>query len=581
VTVWADRFEIFMEYPFLVAGTPGAFVTHVTNIADFSPRVHGPVTFVLQQGAQRIEQPESAPKRPGIYIPELVFPTAGTWSATLQIPRDGKNYELKLPSVRVYADQAQADQAPDQLEPEGFSFLKEQQWIIPFLVEPVKAQTVKGTPCWIVPDTALVYEGDASFVYVQVRGETYAQRPVHVKNRSQGMATIDQGLSDQDYVVTRGTGSVVWAASQTALDVHAQDHAITVPATRAQIQQLGIKVAAARAGGIDDWLSVPGEIEINEDRMAHIAPRVGGVVSEVHAHLGDVVQAGQILAVIESRDLADAKATYLSAQQILELAQTSFQREKTLYTQKVSSEQEYLSAKQALAEAQIQWRSARHKMLTFGLSPADLEALPSQAEEMLTMYNLTAPFSGTLIQKHLALGEVVDNHSEVLVIADLSSVWVDLLVNQKDIISVSKGQKALVSLGTDHPVQAGIISYVDPMINEASRTAIARLILTNTDGQYRPGLFVKGRIRVKQMDHAVLVPEESVQIVDDQPHVFVESPEGFVMQAVTLGTSDRGQVEILSGLHAGDPIVTKNAFHLKAEHEKQAGGGHSGHGHSH
>ena len=395
------------------------------------------------------------------------------------------------------------------------------------------------------------------------------------------MATIDQGLSDQDYVVTRGTGSVVWAARQNTLGAHAQGHAMVVSATDAQIQQLGITVAAAQAGGINAWLSVPGEIMINEDRMAHIAPRVGGVITEVHARLGDVVRAGQVLAVIESRDLADAKAKYLSAQQILELAQSSFQREQTLYTQKVSSEQEYLSAKQALAEAQIQWRSARHKMLALGLSPSDLETLPSQAEEMFTRYKVTAPFAGTLIRKHLALGEVVDIHSEVLVIADLSSVWVDLLVNQKDISSVSKGQQALVSLGTDRPVQAGIISYVDPVINATSRTAIARLILDNTGGQYRPGLFVNGRIQVKQTDRAVLVPAESVQIIHDQPHVFVKSREGFVMQAVTLGTSDRGQVEILSGLHAGDPIVTKNAFHLKAEHEKQAAGGHSGHGHSH
>jgi len=581
VTVWADRFEIFMEYPFLVAGTPGAFVTHVTDITDFSPRVTGPVTFVLQQGTKRIERPESAPKRPGIYIPELVFPRAGIWAATLQIPEDGKNHEIKLPSVRVYPDQVQADKAPEPDEPEGFSFLKEQQWVIPFFVEPVKAQIVQGTPCWIVPDTALVYEGDAPFVYVQVGGETYAQRQVRVKSRSQGMAMIDQGLSDQDYVVTKGTGSVVQAANVSDLASSAHDHANAVTPTDAQIQQLGIMVEAAQAGGINDWLAAPGEIEINHDRMAHIAPRVGGVVSEVHAHLGDVVQAGQVLAVIESRDLADAKARYLSAQQILELAQTSFQREKTLYEQKVSSEQEYLSAKQALAEAQIQWRSARHKMLTFGLSPSDLEALPSQAEEMFTMYNLTAPFAGTLIQKHLVLGEVVDNHSEVLVIADLSTVWVDLMVNQKVVQSVATGQKALVSLGADQPDQVGIISYVDPVMNETSRTGIARLILDNTSGQYRPGLFVKGRIQIKQTDRAVLVPADSIQIIDDQPCVFVESHGGFALQPVTLGTSNRTHTEILSGIHAGDHIVTKNAFHLKAEYEKQGAGSHAGHGHAH
>ena len=579
VTVWSDRFEIFMEYPFLVAGEPAEFVTHITDIHDFSPRRSGPVTFVLQQGAAPREQQEAAPKRPGIYVPELLFPKAGTWSLTLRIPLDGKDHVIKLPPVRVYRSHAQADKAPDPDEPEGFSFLKEQQWIIPFRVEPVKTRTLAGKAYMTVPDTALVHTAGQFSVCVQLGGETYAERRVQVHSRSRDVALIEAGLTAQDYVVTRGTGSVVQAATAGELGSQAHDHANAVHPTDAQIQQLGIKVEAARAGGIDDWLEVPGEIAVNGDRVAHIAPRVGGVVSEVRAHLGDVVRAGQVLAVIESRDLASAKTEYLSAQQRLELARTSFEQEKTLYEQKVSSEREYLSAKQAFAEAEIQWRAARHKMLTLGLSPSDLEALPSQPEETFIRYRLTAPFAGTLIQKHLVLGEVVDNHSELLVIADLSSVWVDLMVNPQDILSVSAGQKALVALGPDQPMQAGTISYVDPVLNQTSRTAIARLILDNASGHYRPGLFIKGRIQVKHADHAVLLPVDSVQIIDDQPCVFIQCSDGFELRPVIVGTSDRGQVEILSGIQAGDLVVTQNAFHLKAEHQREAGGSHAGHAH--
>lgn len=578
-TVWSDRFEIFMEHPFLVKDQAGEFVTHVTDLADFSPRRTGPVTFVLQQGTQRIEHPEPAPKRPGIYIPALALPRAGTWSMALRIPAGGRDHLIELAPVQVSASQAQADKVPDPVEPEGFSFLKEQQWIIPFRVEPVETKTVEGTSTISVPDTALVHSSGDFSVFVQLSGETYAQRQVQVQSRSQGRALIAQGLSEQDYVVTKGTGSVAQAAGADDAAAPAHVHDNLVHPTDAQIQQLDIEVAAALAGGIDDWLSVPGEITINEDRMAHIAPRVGGVVSEVHAHLGDVVQAGQVLAVIESRDLASAKAEYLSAQERLDLAQASYEQEKTLFEQKVSSEREYLSAKQAFAEAQIQWRSARHKMLTLGLSPADLEALPAQAEEMFTRYNLTAPFTGTLIQKHLVLGEVVDNRSEVLVIADLTTVWVDLLVNQKDVLLVSEGQQALISLGEHQAERAGAISYVDPVMNQSSRTATARLVLDNRSGQYRPGLFVKGRIQISQTDQTVLVPADSVQIIDDQPCVFVESPEGFELQPVILGSSNREHIEILSGIQAGDRIVSKNAFHLKAELEREAGGSHAGHAH--
>ncbi|MHC4542841.1 MAG: hypothetical protein ACYS74_24215, partial [Planctomycetota bacterium] len=111
-TVWTDTFEIFAEHPFLVVGTPAPFVTHVTELKTFAPRTHGEVTFVMTQGSQRIEHRDPAPQRDGIYIPELVFPRSGTWSVVLQIPMDGKMYDVPFPKIQVYQTQDQADQAP-------------------------------------------------------------------------------------------------------------------------------------------------------------------------------------------------------------------------------------------------------------------------------------------------------------------------------------------------------------------------------------------------------------------------------------------------------------------------------------
>lgn len=362
---------------------------------------------------------------------------------------------------------------------------------------------------------------------------------------------------------------------------HGHDHAVMLCPDAIQIERLDLLVQPVRAGGIDAWQTVPGEIKINHDTTAHMVPRVGGIVKEVRADLGERVKTGQILAVIESRDLATAKADYLALNQRRDLAQTRFEREKRLYTQQITSHEEYLNAEQRLGEIQIQLGAARQKLLILGVTHSDLKTLRTQPEDNFALYHMTAPFDGTIIRKHIVMGESVDGHSEVFEIADLSQVWADLLVNQKDVTSVKVGQEALITIDTSIPEVGGTIQYVDPVIDPNTRAAVARVILDNTRGLYRPGLFISGRILTKHVDRRVLVPKDSIQNVDDQSGVFVECANGFAFRPVTTGLSDQTHIEILSGISAGDRVVTKNAFHLKAEMAKQVGSGHGGHGHVH
>ena len=192
---------------------------------------------------------------------------------------------------------------------------------------------------------------------------------------------------------------------------------------------------------------------------------------------------------------------------------------------------------------------------------------------------ITAPIEGTVVQKHITLGEKVSDDTAIFTIADLSHVWVDLSVPQKDLVSIKKGQKTHISLGFGTPDAEGKISYVSPMADKKTRTALARLVLPNPDRRWRPGLFVKARISVGEVQLPLMIPKEALQRLENEIVVFVEAKGGYEPKHVTVGRSDGSNVEILSGLSAGERYVAKGGFELKAVMMTSDMGAHAGHGH--
>jgi len=199
--------------------------------------------------------------------------------------------------------------------------------------------------------------------------------------------------------------------------------------------------------------------------------------------------------------------------------------------------------------------------------------------EKLAWYPVRAPFDGTIIDKHITLGEVVGDDVEVFVIADLSSVWVDLHIYQKDLASIKKGQKVIISAGETVPDIKGVIDYVGPIVGQESRTALARIVLPNGTGMLRPGLFVAAKVTVDNIDAGVLVPKDAVQNLKGRKCVFVSDEHGFELGYVRLGQSDTEYVEVVSGLDPGCQYVTEGAFELKAKIITSTLDSHAGHGH--
>ena len=364
-------------------------------------------------------------------------------------------------------------------------------------------------------------------------------------------------------------------------DEHGQQEHVdesVVQLSVADAKRFGIEVDSAGAGEFDVHITVPGEITVNADRLVHIVPRVGGIVREVKKTLGDTVRKGEVMAVIESRDLADAKTAYLASVERLGLAKSTFEREEKLWKEKISSEQDYLDARNVFAEARIEMRSAEQKLRALGFGQEYLEKLSEGPKEMLTSFEIIAPFGGTIIQKHITMGELVKDDADVFVVADLDTVWVDLHVHQKDVGFVRKGQE--VTISTLHiPATTGVIGYVEPVLNGKTRTALARVVLDNSSGQFRPGTFITAEILVESHGSDLVVVKDIIQDIDDTSYVFVQNGHGFEARRVTVGRSNKRKVEIVSGLKAGEKVVTKNSFRLKAELEKVAGASCSGHAH--
>ncbi len=360
---------------------------------------------------------------------------------------------------------------------------------------------------------------------------------------------------------------------------HEENEARVIELTPEQIAEIGLETSAAGPGTIDVHLSLQGQIALNQDTTIHILPRVKGVVTKVNKTLGDYVQAGDILAVLESPELADAKADYLAANERYKMAQLTFQMEEKLWNDKISSEQEYLRSKQEFIEAGITKRAAEQKLYAIGFNKSYIEILSDEPDEFLTQFEIKAPFDGTVIEKHTVQGEQVDTDSAIYILADLSTVWIDLKVYPKDLGFIRKNQDVIISANLDIPEVNGVIDYIGPIVERESRTALVRVVLSNKSGLFRPGLFVNAEVSVSSNNVNIVVPRESIQTIDERLCVFVKDEHGFEPVFVEIGLKDATHAEIRSGLAAEQEYVTKGAFMLKSAIITSTLDSHAGHGH--
>jgi cobalt-zinc-cadmium efflux system membrane fusion protein len=344
---------------------------------------------------------------------------------------------------------------------------------------------------------------------------------------------------------------------------------VVIILSRDAIARAGIEVTPVSDTRTSDSLRVPGVVEPNAYRQVAVTPLVGGRVIQVTAQLGDRVRKGRSIAQIYSPELAEARTKYVTARAMLDAHDRELQRTVRLVEIGAASRQELerLHAEHAAQTAEVE--SARSRLRLLGAAAGD--ASPSTPQESGTT-NVPAPIDGVVTERLANPGSSVDPSTRLFTIVDLSTVWIVGDVYERDLQRVRDGARATVTT-TAYPSQpfAGRVSYIDPQLNAATRTAKVRVEVANARGELRLGMYTDMEIESPGTTAVLAIPRAAVQSVGDAQVVYVSTaidPTKFIERAVRLGRSAGDRVEVLAGLSAGESVVSRGSFFVRAEAER-------------
>lgn len=329
----------------------------------------------------------------------------------------------------------------------------------------------------------------------------------------------------------------------------------------AQIKAAGITIEAVAPARITSVVQFPGEVQLNDDRTVHVVPRVAGVAERVAVLTGQTVRKGELLVIFSSQQISEQRSALQSAERHLEHVKMVFQREKRLWEQRVSAEQDYLEAQHAVEEAEIRRDNAVQKLRALGVS------LSANA---LNRFELFAPYDGVIVERNLSIGEAVKEDTPIFTIADLSTVWIEVYIPAKDLPLVRVGDKVKVRATAFDAETIGTVAFIGALVGEQTRMAKARIVVTNSKGLWRPGLFVNVEVKAADTLVPVTVKNDALQSLGTQQVIFVREGKRFVPRSVSTGRTDGKNIEITSELAPGTRYAAMNSYVIKSELAKQA-----------
>lgn len=317
-------------------------------------------------------------------------------------------------------------------------------------------------------------------------------------------------------------------------------------------------------------VALTGEVRFDERRVGHVSSQVEGIVKAVHVALGDKVTAGQALVEIESVVVGEAQSEYLEAQGLQKLARGNFERVSGLRRESISSEKEFLQARQDQEAAAIRAEGALGKLVRLGVDASEVRGLTSGTARGRLV--LRAPMDGSVLVMHAVPGEVARTDESLLTVGDNARVWVWADLYERDLAEVNRGQAA-GKLAASVSVKAwpgeelaGTVDLVSPSMDESSRTVKVRVEVANPDGRLLAGMFAKVLLFLPGADEALAVPRDAVLEDEGRAFVFVHTlGEYYVRRPVLTGRRWAGWVEITRGLEPAQAVVAEGAFLLKSD----------------
>lgn len=370
------------------------------------------------------------------------------------------------------------------------------------------------------------------------------------------------------------------AASETAsppaavVETHAEEeNAIHLSEDMVRDLRISTATVVERPGAGE--VTALGEIVADQARYAEVAPPTSGQIVRVLVDTNANVGRGTPLAQLRSTDLGRARADLLSAEARRDLARQTLERKRTLASERIVALREVQEAEAAFRAADAEVRAATASMQALGISGEDVAPGADGS-----VFYIRSPIAGRVLDRHAVLGQFAEPASPLFTIADLSRVWVMVQVFERDAVNVSLGTIAHVTVAALPGDEFdGTVALVGRQVDPGSRTVPIRIALMNP-GTLRPGMSASARLEVMGQSRTILaVPAAALQRVGERWLAFVPKAQyEYEMRPVGRGRDLGNDVEVVSGLKAGETVVVEGAFLLKAEAEKRAGGGDE-HGH--
>jgi cobalt-zinc-cadmium efflux system membrane fusion protein len=326
--------------------------------------------------------------------------------------------------------------------------------------------------------------------------------------------------------------------------------------------QAQLQITDVASQEVSDTLRVAGQIDFDEQALTRIGSSVTGRVTQIQATLGQIVDKGDTLALINSSELSGAQLSYLKSRSEQELHRRNMARAKTLFEADVISAAEFQRRESEFEIASAETRAAQDQLRVLGVSPKSIENLANTGK-IDSVASVMATIKGVVVERRIAAGQVVQASDVLFAVADLSRVWAVAQVPEQQVGQVKVGQSVSIEVpALGHEKLEGKLIYVGQTVNPESRTVLVRTALDNKSGRLKPSMLASMLIESTPVKRLV-VPITAVVRQDDADHVFVqEADKRYRLTPVTLAAEHSGLRVVLDGLKPGMRIVSEGAFHL-------------------
>jgi cobalt-zinc-cadmium efflux system membrane fusion protein len=338
---------------------------------------------------------------------------------------------------------------------------------------------------------------------------------------------------------------------------------LAVHAPPALMQRLAIEPVAT--AHFAETLRLPGRVVLDEHRVARIGPSISGRVTKIKAFIGQHVREGEVLAVINSTELSNAQAGYLKAKTQVGLQRLAVERARRLFEAGVISQATLKEREGALAEAEVELRAGAGQLRVMGMDEEAIRQL-TDTGYINSVTPVTTTLTGTVIERHLSVGQIAQPTDDLFTVADLSHVWVIAEAPEQDAHLAEPGGLAEVHIPA-LPKQriTGRIIYVADTVNPITRTVTVRMEVENPQRKIKPEMLASMILR-RPAEVGPAVPAKAVVRIGDRDHVFVQTAaDHFELRPVSLGIEQEGRRRVVEGLAEGQRIVVEGAFHLNNE----------------